>query len=61
MDTLTIEIKKDYALRILEDLQTLEAISFLKPKKHSSKKRSFEAISIATKGFKFNREEANER
>jgi hypothetical protein len=61
MNTLTIEIKKDYALRILEDLQTMDAISFLKPKNRASKKRSFEAISISTRGFKFNREEANER
>jgi hypothetical protein len=61
MDTLTIKIKKDYALRILEDLQTMEAISFVDSEKKSIPKRTFSAMSISTKGFIFNREEANER
>ena len=61
METLTIEIKKSYARQILEDLQILDAIAFTKTKKSANRKRSFDAVSISTKDFKFNREEANER
>ena len=61
METLTIEIKKSYARQILEDLQILDAIAFTKTKKTANRKWSFDAVSISTKDFKFNREEANER
>jgi hypothetical protein len=58
MTIVTIEIKKDYVLKILEDLKLLDAISVVKQPKEKAK---FSAISISTKGFKFDREEINER
>lgn len=60
--TFTVELKKDYALRILEDLQELDAIRFRPSPQHEvGKPRTFQAISISTKGFSFDRDEANER
>lgn len=58
----TVELKKDYALRILEDLQGMDAIR-LTPvtQQKTGKRRTFNAVSISTKGFTFNRDEANER
>jgi hypothetical protein len=63
--TYLLEIKKEYALPLLEVLQQQEAIE-LKPSAElqtpvTGKKRMFDAISVSTKGFRFNREEANER
>ena len=63
--TYTLEIKKDYALPLLEVLQQQEAIAFAPADnavtREHGRKRRFDAISVSTKGFKFNREEANER
>lgn len=60
--TFTVELKKDYALRILEDLQLLDAITLRQePTARPAKERTFKALSVSTKGFRFNREEANER
>lgn len=59
METITIEIKKGFAMQVLENLEKLDAISFLSNR--GKKRREFKAISISTKGYKFNREEANER
>ena len=61
METVTIKIKKEYANRVLEDLKALDAIDFVEENFTRSKKRVFKAISISTKTFKFNRDEANER
>ena len=58
MITVTIEIKKDYVLKILENLRVLDAIAIVKEPKENGK---FSAISISTKGFKFGREDINER
>lgn len=63
--TYLLEIKKEYALPLLEVLQQQEAIELklsdgTQPLAVHSKRR-FDAISVSTKGFKFNREEANER
>ena len=63
--TYTLEIKKDYALALLEVLQEQEAIE-LKPSEEISSQqparlRTFDALRLDTRGFKFNREEANER
>lgn len=66
--TYLLEIKKDYALPLLEVLQQQDAIE-LKPSEEPVapaeprpvRKRTFDAISVSTRGFKFNREEANER
>ncbi len=63
--TYTLEIKKDYALPLLKVLEQQEAIE-LKPADNAvmrepGRQRRFDAISVSTKGFKFNREEANER
>ena len=60
--TLTVELKKEYALRILEDLQLLDAITF-KPADQAQQERpkTFQAVRINTRGFSFNWEEANAR
>ncbi|MBC7923481.1 MAG: hypothetical protein H7Z75_20575 [Ferruginibacter sp.] len=58
----TVELKKDYALRILEDLQLMDAITLkLVDQTQPEKKKTFRAVRINTKGFTFNREEANAR
>lgn len=63
--TYLVEIKKDYALPLLEVLQQQEAIELKQspeqPSTEPPRRRLFDAISVSTKGFKFNREEANER
>jgi len=58
--TVVFDIPKDYVGK------ELEVIAFAKnegsqTKDLSTKKVSFDALSIDTKNFKFNREEANER
>lgn len=65
--TYLLEIKKDYALPLLEVLQQQEAIELKISDKEplaetqSGRKRTFTALRLDTRGFKFNREEANER
>ena len=64
--TYILEIKKEYALPLLEVLQQQEAIE-LKPSPDAAtgsrqpQIRTFNALSLDTRGFKFNRAEANER
>ena len=64
----TIELLNDNALRLLRDLEQLNIIRFVRqevllPMQRPSRnpKKAFEAIQIDTRGFKFNRDEANER
>lgn len=65
--TYLLEIKKDYALPLLEVLQQQEAIELklsdeaLPIKPQPARKLTFDALRLDTRGFKFDREEANER
>ncbi|MGB3619493.1 MAG: hypothetical protein WBA12_15350 [Catalinimonas sp.] len=58
----TVELKKEYALRVLEDLQMLDAIA-LTPldTPEPQREKTFEAVRVNTKGFRFNREDAHGR
>lgn len=64
--TYTLEIKKEYALPLLKVLEEQQAIE-LKPAEEAAapepalRRPTFDAIRVSTKGFKFNRDEANER
>ncbi|HEV7378566.1 MAG TPA: hypothetical protein VGN64_02155 [Dyadobacter sp.] len=61
--TVTVDIKKDYALSILEDLEKMGAIDIMTSEKDTGKGivKQYKAISINLKGYKFDRNEANER
>lgn len=66
MKTVTLDILDDKAFNLLKDLEKLKVIRLRKDTKLSddksiSKKVSFNALSIDTRNFKFNRNEANER
>lgn len=61
MKTYTVQILREEAKNLLDQLQKLEIIRFVENKSVKSFDKKFEAFSIDTKGFKFNREEANER
>jgi hypothetical protein len=53
-----IHILEEY----LKDISsTVKVIIFTKDEERQPKKKTFKAMKIHTKGFKFNREEANER
>ena len=63
--TITIEVFDNHALNLLKELEELKVIRLItggdkKPKAEKGKKQ-FKAINLDTRGFKFNREEANER
>jgi len=65
MRTVTLEILNDKAMNLLRDLEQLKLLRFRKDSqqgaKHLKKKVTFDAVSIDTTGFKFDRDEANER
>jgi hypothetical protein len=61
MKTYTIQLLKEEAKNLLDQLQKLEIIRFVENKSVKSFDKKFDAFRIDTKGFKFNREEANER
>lgn len=66
MKTVTLDILDDKAFNLLKDLEKLKVIRLRKDTKLSDdkslgKKVSFNALSIDTRNFKFNRNEANER
>lgn len=63
MKTVTLEILNDKAFQLLLDLEQLKVIRLKDIKKDSKamKKKSFNALAIDTRNFKFDREEANER
>jgi len=66
MKTVTLDILDDKAFNLRKDLEKLKVIRLRKDTKLSddqsiSKKASFNALSIDTRIFKFNRNEANER
>ncbi|WP_257670916.1 hypothetical protein [Parapedobacter tibetensis] len=65
MKTVTLEILNDKAMNLLRDLEQLKLLRFRKDpqqaSKHAKKKVTFDAVAIDTTGFKFDRDEANER
>lgn len=65
MRTVTLEILNEKAMNLLRDLEQLKLLRFRKDSqkssKHAKKKVTFDAIAIDTTGFKFDRDEANER
>ena len=64
METLTVSLTNDHARRILEELQALGLLTIQEAYPNRSlppEQRTFNALSVSTKGFKFNREEANKR
>lgn len=64
METITVAVLNDHARRLLEALEALGGI-IIQPAPHQptapAQRRTFKALSVDTRGFKFNREEANER
>ncbi|TDN40147.1 hypothetical protein E4631_17720 [Hymenobacter sp. UV11] len=62
METVTVTLQNEHARRLLEELQALGALTILPAATATPRPPvTFNAISVSTKGFKFNREEANER
>ncbi len=63
--TYTVEILNEHALNFLRALEEMKVIRLSaqngKEQKSIAKKKEFKAIRLDTRGFKFNREEANER
>lgn len=64
--TVTIEVFDLHALNLLRELEQLKVIRFVpiteeEPKQPMPEQKKFTAIRLDTRGFKFNREEANER
>lgn len=64
--TITIEVFDLHALNLLRELEQLNVIRFVAQPNNETdpnlpEHREFSAISLDTKGYKFNREEANER
>ncbi|AEE52816.1 hypothetical protein [Haliscomenobacter hydrossis] len=64
--TVTIEVFDLHALNLLRELEQLKVIRFVpitedEPKRLVPEQKKFTAIRLDTRGFKFNREEANER
>ncbi|AMR25688.1 hypothetical protein A0257_00360 [Hymenobacter psoromatis] len=62
METVTVTLQNEHARRLLEELQslgvlTISASSLAVPRPPAT----FDALKLDTRGFKFNREEANER
>jgi hypothetical protein len=63
MRTITLEVLNESALQILQEMEKLKIVRLWKNKKETrnSKTTSFKAVSLNTEGFRFNRDEANER
>lgn len=61
--TYTVELKNEHALRLLEELEQLGVLTIQDKKQEqpATEPPRFTAMSYSTKGFKFNRDEANER
>lgn len=61
----TVEILDNHALNVLRELEQMRVIRLSrqqeKPVIKTAKKKEFKATRLDTRGFKFNREEANER
>jgi len=64
METLTVTLQNEHARRLLEDLQLMGVLTIQEAYPNLAlppEQRTFNALSVDTRGFKFNREEANER
>ena len=62
METVTVTFTDNRARRLLEELERLGILKMEASNEPiAPRKRTFTALSYSTKGFKFNREEANER
>ncbi len=65
MRTVTLEILNDKALNLLRDLEQLKVLRVRKDSQKSTatthKQVTFDAVAIDTTGYKFDRNEANER
>ena len=63
METLTVTLQNEHARRLLEELQALGVLTIATAASPVTPRppATFNAISVDTRGFKFNREEANER
>lgn len=63
METVTVTLQNEHARRLLEELQALGVLTIQSASGPAlpPHERTFNALSVSTKGFKFNREEANER
>ena len=62
METVIVTFTNDHARSLLEELQLLGIIKMeANNEPVAPRPRTFNALSYSTKGFKFNREEANER
>lgn len=63
--TFTVEILNQHALNVLRELEQMRVIRLLRQQKTPAVaapgKKEFKATRLDTLGFKFNREEANER
>ena len=63
--TFTVEILDNHALNVLRELEQMHVIRLSRQQVKSSVtttgKKEFKATRLDTRGFKFNREEANER
>jgi len=61
--TITVDIKKDYVLSILEGLEKIGALNIKQADQQTSRKKNktYEAVRINLSGYHFNREEANDR
>ncbi len=67
--TYTVELKNEHALRLLEELEQLGVLTIQEKGDQGTPasavrtpiQRTFDAIQLDTRGFKFNRDEANER
>jgi hypothetical protein len=58
----SIEVPESYVGKRVEVIAfAVEEVNEELPSKGKTELKQFQAVSIATKGFKFNREEANER
>ena len=59
--TITIKVPKKHLKDLKEGFRVIIVTKEKAPQKKLIKKGHFSSIKIKTKGFKFNREEANER
>lgn len=63
MEIITVTLQNEHARRLLENLQALGVLTIQSASGPAlpPQQRTFNAIKVDTRGFKFNREEANER
>lgn len=57
----SIKVPKEYQEQLQDQFRVIILQDAIVPKKSTSKKRTLNAVKIKTKGFKFNRDEANAR